>query len=127
MKQNSFICSLDLDKQGELDLINSIWYSIMTMNAHFLDSLLDPNIDYEDIGKTAFIEKLRQRFIDHLILGDEELFLDLDICVGCNCNQSICKFIGNKSGKHFALYFDIKNGGIKDIYHCLLYGNTDLH
>lgn len=87
--------------------------------------LLHDNINYEDIGKEKFIDKLRGRFDYYKSLGDTELELDFDFCKSCNCDQPICKFVGNTSGKHFALYFDMKKSIIKDIYHCNWYGKID--
>jgi len=115
----------DLDKLTELDNINSVWLAIMSMNTGLLEQLLDDSIDYEDIGKKAFIEKLNDRFNNHKTYGDSELILDLDHCKSCNCDSPVSKFVGNHSGKHFALYFDLINGNITDIYHCKWYGNMD--
>ena len=113
----------DLGDHYELDSINAVWLAIMKMEPILLDLLLLDTIDYEDIGKERFIDKLRDRFDYHRSLGDTELELDLDSCKGCNCDQPISKFIGNISGEHFALYFDMDNNTIKDIYHCHWYGS----
>ena len=59
----------------------------MNMSPYTLTELLDDDIDYEDIGKDKFIEKLNDRFNDHKTQGDSELLLDLDYCKGCNCNR----------------------------------------
>jgi hypothetical protein len=125
MKQNSILSINDLKKNKELDYINSIWYAIMKMDTNLLNFLLEDDIDYEDIGKQGFIEKLNDRFNDHKTRGDSELFMDFDHCKLCNCNQPVCKFVGNRSGKHFALYFEMENKEIKDIYHCNWYGDMD--
>ena len=125
MKQNSTLCIKDLKNFQELDYINSIWYAIMKMDANLLNLLLEDDINYEDIGKQAFIEKLNDRFNEYKTLGDSELQMDLDHCKSCNCDQPVCKFVGNHSGKHFALYFEIKSDEIKDIYHCNWYGDSD--
>ncbi len=94
------------------------------MDESFLASLLDDDINYEDIGKSRFVNKLKGRFIYHKLIGDTELILDLDACNSCNCNAPVCKFIGNNSKEHFALYFDFKKNKIIDIYHCNWYGNS---
>jgi hypothetical protein len=125
MKNNSIIQLEDLGKYQSINKFSSICYAIMCMNSHFLIDLLDKNINYEDIGKINFIEKLNCKFSSLKALGDTELFLDFDYCEGCNCNMPVCKFIGNNSGAHFALYFQIKNNEIKDIYHCNWYGEFD--
>jgi len=109
----------------ELNYINAILHSIMNMDTSQLYNLLDDDIDYEDIGKIKFIEKLNDTFNDFKTLGDSELILNLDYCKGCNCNSPVCKFIGNYSGKQFALYFDIEDDFVKDIYHCNWYGDKD--
>jgi len=114
----------DFNDEDQLDYINQIWLAIMEMNSFALEMLLDAKIDYEDIGKDKFIEKLYDRFQEHRTWGDSELLLDFDSCNGCNCNQPVCKFIGNYSGKTFALYFEIKNEKINDIYHCNWYGKN---
>ena len=97
------------------------------MELGFLNLLLDDAINYENIGKLKFIEKLNDRFNEHKTLGDSELLLDLDYCKSCNCNKPVCKFIGNYSGKHFALFFEMTKEEITDIYHCNWYGNSDNH
>ena len=125
MKRNSVLKVADLIPLDELDYINSIWYAIMKMEVGLLNLLLDDAIDYEDIGKLKFIEKLQDRFNDHKTQGDSELLLDLDYCKGCNCDKPVCKFVGNYSGKHFALFFEMTDEEITDIYHCNLYGNVD--
>ena len=106
--------------------INRIWFAIMEMNSFTLEMLLDAKIDYEDIGKDKFIEKLYDKFQEHRTWGDSELLIDFDSCNGCNCNQPVCKFIGNHSGKTFALYFEIQKEKITDIYHCNWYGDKKL-
>jgi len=105
--------------------INRIWFAIMEMNSFTLEMLLDAKIDYEDIGKDKFIEKLYDRFQDHKTWGDSELFLDLASCNGCNCNQAVCVFTGIYSDKKFALFFEIKNNKITDIYECYAFGEED--
>ena len=121
MKQYATLKLEDLNQREELDYINSIWYGIMTMDTVLLDRILDDTIDYEDIGKEKFIEKLSDQFYLHKDLGDTSLELDLNYCNGCNNNQPVCTFIGNNSGRHFSLYFDILESTIKDIYHCNWY------
>jgi len=116
----------DLKQQPELDYINMVWFSIMSMNTTLVGLLLDDTIDYEDIGKKAFIEKLNTRFNNHKTHGDSELLLDIDYCKGCHCDLPVCKFVGNHSGKHFALYFELIDGYITDIYHCNWYGDMDI-
>ena len=126
MKQNSVLKVKDLRPLTELDYINTIWYAIMKMELGFLNLLLDDAINYENIGKLKFIEKLNDRFNEHKTLGDSELLLDLDYCKSCNCNKPVCKFIGNYSGKHFALFFEMTKEEITDIYHCNWYGDNSL-
>jgi len=123
MKRNSVLKIEDLIPLNELDYINSIWYAIMKMESGLLNLLLDEDIDYEDIGKLNFIEKLNDRFNDHKTLGDSELLLDLDYCKSCNCDKPVCKFVGNNSGKHFSLFFEMCEEEITDIYHCNWYGD----
>ena len=125
MKQNSVLKVKDLRPLAELDYINTIWYAIMKMELGFLNLLLVDGINYENIGKLKFIEKLNDRFNEHKTLGDSELLLDLDYCKSCHCNKPVCKFIGNYSGKHFALFFEMTKEEITDIYHCNWYGDND--
>ena len=75
MKQNSTLGIKDLKNFPELDYINSIWYAIMKMDTNLLNLLLEDDIDYEDIGKLAFLEKLNDRFNEHKTLGDSELLM----------------------------------------------------
>lgn len=105
------------------DGIINIFKAIMAMNTYDLYLLLDDEIDYEDIGKDPFVDKLDEHFNKHRIYGDTEFYLDLDFCKGCNCEKPVCKFIGNHSNLHFALFFEIKENQIVDIYHCNWYGD----
>ncbi len=125
MKQNSILNLNDLKKKPKLDYVSSIWYAIMEMDSFMLNNLLNDDMTYEDISKKDFIEKLNDRFNNHKTLGDSELLMDLDHCKSCNCNQPVCKFIGNNSGDHFALYFEFKDGEVSDIYHCNWYGGCN--
>lgn len=125
MKKNAILSIRDFGGKASLDKINLIWIAIMQMNKFSLFQLLDDAIDYEDIGKVKFIEKLADRYENHRTWGDSELLLDLDHCNGCHRNQPVSRFVGNNSGKHFALFFEIENGKIKDIYHCNWYGKND--
>lgn len=111
----------DLKKNISLDYINQIWMAIMQMDSFGLNDLLDNNIDYEDIGKANFIEKLNDRFNEYKTWGDSELYIDLGSCNYCNKDKAICKFSGNNSGETFALFFEIHKGEITDIYHCNYY------
>lgn len=113
----------DMKPHRKLTLIHHIWMAIMQMDADYLDELLDDDLEYEDVSKGEFIEKLRSRFIDHLVQGDTELYMDLSTCLGCQCNSPVCKFIGNNTGEHFALYFELDGEEILDIYHCNLYNS----
>lgn len=126
MKENAIIKLQDLDSHKKVNEFSLICYAIMCMDSNFLFDLLDDGIDYEDIGKTSFVIKLKNRFIEHKIMGDSELVMDLDYCLGCNCDKPICRFIGNNSKKHFGLYFEMKDDKIIDIYHCNLYGSSNL-
>lgn len=126
MKHNSTLKLAELGDLYDLGTINAVWLAIMKMEPVSLELLLDDSIDYEDIGKERFIDKLRAHFDYHRSLGDTELELDLDSCKGCNCDQPISKFIGNNSGKHFALYFDMDENTITDIYQCNWYGSDFL-
>ena len=125
MRQNSILSISDLKRKIELDYINSIWYAIMKMDSYLLLTLLEDDMTYEDLRKQEFVDLLNDRFNNHKTLGDSELLLDLDYCKSCNCDKPVCKFIGNNSGKHFALYFEINKGEINDIYHCNWYGDID--
>lgn len=116
----------DISTKKNLDYVNHIWMAIMKMNTSWLHHLLDDTIQYEDIGKVKFIEKLNNHFNSFTTLGDNELYLDLDYCMGCNCNLPVCRFVGNHSGSHFALYFEFEERAVKDIYHCNWYGDSDI-
>lgn len=81
------------------------------------------NINYEDIGKEKFVAKIESMIKILKSEGEKELLLDISYCNGCKCNQPVCKFIGNESQKHFALYFEIIENEIVDIFHCNWYDN----
>lgn len=95
------------------------------MDIFALNHLLKDSIDYEDIGKQKFLNKLHKRFSHHKTLGDREFLLDLVKCNGCQSPNNVCSFIGNNSEQSFALYFKFSNGKIKDIFHCTWYGEMD--
>lgn len=126
MKQKALFTCEEFESYKKINDVSMICYAIMNLNSLFLKELLDDSIDYEDIGKDKFIKKLENRFIYHRTIGDTELLLDFDYCNSCNCNEPICRFIGNISKEHFGLYFDMENDQIKDIYHCNWYGNSPL-
>jgi hypothetical protein len=126
MKQYSAVSIKDLKTHKELDYINSVWYAIMNMDSFALLNLLSDRITYQDVSKQEFVNKLNDRFNNYKTLGDSELRMDFDYCRSCNCNKPVCKFIGNHSKKHFALFFEIHKGRITDIYHCNWYGDVDL-
>lgn len=105
----------------KLEPIHEVWIGIMSMDEVYLAESLRDDIDYEDIGKKEFVKLLTNRFWIHRKLGDLELLLDFDYCAGCQCGNVVCKFIGDQSGKHFALLFEWTEGEISDIYHCHLY------
>ncbi|HUH27702.1 hypothetical protein [Gelidibacter sp.] len=122
MNAHGIITLEDLTYHKKVNSLTLFCHAIMCMNSNNLFDLLDGDIDYEDIGKINFILKLKNRFIEHQIMGDTELKLDLDHCLNCNCDQPVCRFVGNNSKSEFALFFDIKENKIVDIYHCHLYG-----
>ncbi len=109
----------------KLEEVHHIWLAIMKMDIYRLESLLDESIDYEDVGKTKFIEKINNRFNHHRSLGDNELYLDLVKCNGCKNKENVCRFLGNSSNQSFALYFESKDNQISDIFHCTWYGDMD--
>ena len=115
-------CIEDFSKK-RIDAINKIWLAIMKMDTQKLSELLDDAIDYEDIGKGKFVEKLNARFQLHHTWGDEELLMDLDVCLGCKNNEPVCRFVGKNSGYNFALYFEVCQEQILDIYHCNCFKN----
>ncbi len=104
------------------DFVN-IFIAVMHMNTSRLYELFDNDIDYADVGKNKFIDMLNETFRKHKICGDSEFYLDLDYCLGCNCNLHVCKFIGNNSNLHFTVFFAMSNGEITDIYLCKWYGD----
>lgn len=97
----------------------------MSMNTYKLDSLLEDSINYEDIGKVAFINKLADGFREDQTHGDYEYKMDIDNCNGCNCNQAVCKITGIVSGRTFALFFEFNKNKITDIYHCTWYSDVN--
>ena len=50
----------DFELQTKPDPIVSIWKAIMAMDVIELYSLLDDKIDYENIGKGQFVEKIHK-------------------------------------------------------------------
>ena len=98
----------------------------------------------------AYVDQNKDRFIDELVdllkipsISADKAYKD-DVIktsevvktalekAGCD-KVEICdtpgypivygKFIGDRSGRSFALYFDFKGKEIVDIYHCTLYGD----
>jgi hypothetical protein len=112
----------DFNEDKNFETIHDIWVAIMEMNVSKLKLLLKDDILYEDIGKQLFIEKLERKFYKHRDSGDNQLYLNLDKCNGCKSKETVCTFTGNQSGKSFALYFEIEEQEIIDIFHCTWYG-----
>lgn len=123
MEKNTLV---GLKKYQKVDNFNAICNAIMNMDSNALNDLLSEEIIYEDLGKQKFILKLRRTFIRYILKGDTKFNLDLDSCNYCNCNEPVCKFIGNNSNEHFALYFHFENNEIIDIYHCLNHGEKGI-
>ena len=66
----------DFELQTKPDPIVSIWKAIMAMDVIELYSLLDDKIDYENIGKGQFVEKIHKTLETFKSLGDNELYLN---------------------------------------------------
>jgi len=113
----------DFELQTKPDPIVSIWKAIMAMDVIELYSLLDDKIDYENIGKGQFVEKIHKTLETFKSLGDNELYLNFSYCNSCVNNCPVVVFIGNKSWRCFSLRFETENNKIIDIYHCNWFGD----
>ena len=109
-----------------LDYVGQIWLAIAQMNENKLIELLTEDIVYEDVGKYLFITKLAERFENYKLMGNQELLINLDCCVLCHPNETVIKFIGDKTGDAFALYFQMNGNNVIDIYHCNCFGELNM-
>lgn len=109
-------------KKTELNQVNLILESIKNWDANAILNLLDDDKTYQDLTPKEFVLTIVKEFMFFKRAGDTQLLLTTDVCHGCNCRKSMFVFKGNKSGREYALYFEVGDNEILDIYRCNWYG-----
>jgi len=102
----------------------SLIYFLELLDIDMIDTLLDNDRTYQDMGKDEFIRKLGYAIHDFLQAGDTKLIRRTGICDAVKCHFK-CKghtFTGNYSGKHIDLIIEKnKEGKVLDIYECIFF------
>ncbi|WP_420378805.1 hypothetical protein [Gilvibacter sp.] len=122
---NSILNLSDIAQRDDLDHINQIWKTIMSMELVDLYVLLNDEMDFEGLNCKEFIANLSVRFDKHRAIEDEEFYLNLLECPECHKGEIICEFVGVTSGINFGLYFVFENNEIVGVQHCRFYGDID--
>ena len=108
---------MKLDQVLETKIVSSI----SEMDVRMLDTLLPENGIYEDTFKEVWLGKLITFFKMCKKMGDTVLTVSQQQCVGghwCQCNQKMWLFKSERTGKGFAIYFEMLGGEIKRIERC---------
>lgn len=101
--------------------LDAVLHFFKKLDIEMVDTLLDHDIEYADLKKTVFINKLGVAFDAFLEAGDDHLILyagkcESDICDSCGCSGYT--FTGNHSGKFMDLVIKEEKGRVLDIYDC---------
>lgn len=98
----------------------AVVHFIQQLDIEMVDSLLDNNLEYQDMRKDIFINKLGHAFNEFIESGDTCLNSTKGCCDSVLCNYK-CKglsFVGDNSGNYMDLIFEIENGKVVDMYEC---------
>ena len=125
MPLNSILLKSDIINKQNLDYINQIWFAIMGMDIIDLYVLLDDRVNYGDLTKQQFIEKLDIKFKKHTQICDEEFYLNLIECHKDHKGEIICEFVGIESGINLGVYFEIEDDQLVGLYFCECFGGVE--
>ena len=98
----------------------AVVHFIQQLDIEMVDSLLDDTLEYQDMRKDIFINKLGHAFNEFIESGDTCLNSTKGFCDSVICNYK-CKglsFVGNNSGNFIDLIVEIEDGKVLDIYEC---------
>ena len=102
-------------------VVNKIVVAFNEMDIMELVSLLDEEIEYQDLGKWRFLALIKKQFKQYQKDGDSYLFEELSHCVGCSFGRFGYTFKGNHSQRKWSLVFKVENGALVDIYECNMF------
>lgn len=108
-----------------IDRIEKIKKAMEAMNLKEIDALLLNHVFYQNMKKQKFIELLREVFNQFKSLGNTKLISCPGMCGICYTKLRGYVFIGNKTGHHLGLIFDIENSGIRNMQECTNFSATD--
>jgi len=100
---------------------------IQQLDIEMVDSLLDDTLEYQDMRKDIFINKLGHAFNEFIESGDTYLNSTKGFCDSVICNYE-CKglsFVGNNSGNFIDLIIEIEDGKVIDIYECTYFKSKE--
>jgi len=98
----------------------AVVHFIEQLDIEMVDTLLDDMLEYQDMDKDIFINKLGDAFNEFIESGDTRLNSTKGLCDSVICNYK-CKgfsFVGNNSGNYMDLIIEIKDGKVIDMYEC---------
>jgi hypothetical protein len=101
-----------------MDRIEKIKKAMEVMNLIAIDALLLNHVLYQNMTKQKFIASLKNVFDQFKSLGNTKLISYPGMCGSCDTSLGGYVFIGNKTGHHFGLIFDIENFGIRNMQEC---------
>ncbi len=113
---------------------DAVLYFIQQLDIEMVDMLLDDTLEYQEMRKDIFINKLNDVFIEFIEGGDTFLktTIQLDTTNGF-CGSAVCSFkcmgfsfVGNKSGNFIDLIFEIEEGKVLDIFECTYFKTKDM-
>ena len=98
----------------------AVVHFIEQLDIEMVDTLLDDTLEYQDMEKNIFINKLGDAFNEFIESGDTCLNSTKGFCDSVICNYK-CKgfsFVGNNSGNYMDLIIEIEDGKVIDMYEC---------
>ena len=105
----------------------AVVHFIQQLDIEMVDSLLDDTLEYQDMRKDIFINKLGYAFNEFIESGDTCLNSTKGFCDSVICNYQ-CKgfsFVGNNSGNFMDLIIEIEDGKVVDMYECSHFKTKD--
>ncbi len=98
----------------------AVVHFIQQLDIEMVDSLLDDSLEYQDMRKDLFINKLGHAFNEFIEAGDTLLLATKGFCNSVICNFQ-CKgysFTGNNSGNFLDMIIEIEDDKVIDMYEC---------
>lgn len=99
----------------------AVIYYIQEMDVDMVDQILDEKMTLQDLPKQEFIAKLENVVTTLKQHKNTEILSYPGFCNSDDCPNT-CKggyaFVGNVSGHHFNLIFEVSNGNVQDLFEC---------